>query len=53
MAKKKAQKVSGMAILLDIMKEMARPRTAKSVREQETKQAAPRFKRKKRGKARG
>jgi hypothetical protein len=50
MVKKKAEKESGKAILLDIKMEMAKPRTAKSAREGEVNLAAGRIMRSKRGK---
>jgi hypothetical protein len=51
MLEKKAKKESGEALLLDIMKEMAKSRKAKSARDGEVKIiAAVRIKRSKQGK---
>ena len=48
--KKKAQKESGKATFAGVKKEMAKPRMAKSAREEEVNQAAARIMRGKRGK---
>jgi hypothetical protein len=50
MRRKKAKKESVKAILLDIKREMAKPREAKSAREGEVNLAAARIKRDKPGK---
>jgi hypothetical protein len=50
MLQKKAEKESAEAILLDIKREMAKPREAKSAREREVNLAAARIMRSKRGK---
>jgi hypothetical protein len=50
MSKKQAKKESGKATLADVKKEMAKPRMAKSAREEEVNQAAARIVRGKRGK---
>jgi hypothetical protein len=51
MGRKKAKKESGNAILLEIVREMAKPREAKSVRQRGVNLAAPRLMRSKRGKS--
>jgi hypothetical protein len=50
MFKEKTEEASGKTILLEIKKEMAKPRKAKSARDWEAKLAAAQMRRSKRGK---